>query len=268
MANARSGLYDDPEIYDILHAPGTRDEVDGLEQIERRFVDPALTARARLWLEPACGSGRYLREANRRGIDTVGFDLSEGMIGYARDHSPAPGAGVGRAEYFNADMTDFARRLGRRRASFAFNLINTIRHLTSDQAMLAHLGQVAQILAPGGVYVVGISLTAYGAEAPSEDVWVGARGRRRVTQVVQFIPPNADGNARSRSELVISHLAVESAGGTQHRDSRYRLRTYSLEQWKDLIERSPLEVVAEVDEVGQVWPAADGGYHLFVMKYR
>lgn len=266
MTSSRSGLYDDPAIYDILHAPGTADEVDGLEAIERRFVPDALTARARLWLEPACGTGRYLREAARRGIDTAGFDLSPGMIDYAVAHAPKPGPGVGKSAYALADMTEFAKAIGRARVSFAFNPINTVRHLTSDAAMLAHFDQIARVLAPGGVYVVGLSLTAYGCESPSEDVWVGARGRVRVTQVVQFIPPRWERNPSTRSEQVVCHLAIERPGGVEHRDSVYRLRTYSLAQWESLVGRSALRIVESIDEVGERYPAGDGGYHLFVLE--
>lgn len=268
MAAARSGLYDDPHIYDILHAPDTSEEVDGLEAIERRFVPQALTARRRVWLEPACGTGRYLREAAARGIDVVGFDLSEAMIDFAKGHAPPPLPGVGTGKYLVGDMTDFAPRVGRSRATFAFNLINTIRHLPSDDAMLAHFDQVARVLAPGGVYLVGLSLTAYGREAPSEDVWIGARGRVRVTQVVQFIPPRWEGNPRTRSEQVISHLTIDRPGGNEHRDSAYRLRTYSLDQWLALLKRSHLRVVDVVDEVGESLPAGDGGYFLFVLSRR
>ncbi|HZW09452.1 MAG TPA: class I SAM-dependent methyltransferase [Phycisphaerales bacterium] len=263
---SRSHLYDDPAVYDILHAPGTVGEVDGLEAIEDRFVPGELTRARRLWLEPACGSGRYLREAARRGIGALGFDLSDAMIDYARANSPASGPGVGESDYFVGDMTDFAGRMGRARATFAFNLINTIRHLPSDAAMLAHFDHMARVLAPGGVYVVGLSLTAYGCEAPTEDVWKGSRAGTRVTQIVQFIPPRWEGNPRTRSEKVLCHLMVAAGGGpAEHRDSTYRLRTYSLAQWEALIARSPLGIVASIDERGADHPAADGGYCLFVL---
>lgn len=267
MATSRCGLYDDPMIYDVLHAPGTAEEVGGLERIERRFVDPKRTTRARLWLEPACGSGRYLREANRRGIDTIGFDLNQGMIDYAEDHTPQPAPGVGDADYFVGDMTGFAERIGRRRVSFAFNLINTIRHLPSDDAMLAHFAQMAEVLAPGAVYVVGLSHSAYGRESPSEDVWVGARGRLRVTQVVQFIPPRSEGNPRSRGEHVISHLSIERPRGVEHRDSAYHLRCYSGPEWDALVRKSPLRAVATIDEQGEDAPAPDSGYILHVLSH-
>ncbi|MDQ7013285.1 MAG: class I SAM-dependent methyltransferase [Planctomycetota bacterium] len=265
MAVSRSGLYDDALVYDVLHAPGTAGEVSGLEAIEKRFVADAVRKRGRCWLEPACGTGRYLREAARRGIETIGFDLLPNMVEFARDRAPEAGRGVGSSEYFVGDMTDFADRVGGRRVSFAFNTINTIRHLSSDAAARAHFGQVAEVLAPGGVYVVGLSLSAYGRESPSEDVWSGRRGSLGVKQVVQYLPPRTDGNPKSRSELVVSHLVVERPGGTDHRDSMYRLRTYSHEEWIRLVERSALQLVGVVDEDGGDVVAGDGGYVLFVL---
>ena len=77
MIQAAPGLYTDPAVYDILHARGTAAEVDGLERMAARVR----SGRARqTWLEPACGTARYLRLAARRGRRTVGFDLSPVMI--------------------------------------------------------------------------------------------------------------------------------------------------------------------------------------------
>lgn len=266
MAGTRSGFYDDALVYDVLHAPGTAAEVAGLEMIERRFVPESLRARGRRWLEPACGTGRYLLAAARRGTDVVGFDLLEGMIEFATARAPSGEPEYGRSEFFVADMTEFAGRVGARSVTMAFNLINTIRHLPSDKAMCDHFAEISRVLAPGGVYIVGLSLTAYGNEPPTEDVWVGRRGSLGVTQIVQYMPPRTEGNLHTRSERVISHLVIERPGGTEHRDSAFALRTYSLAQWKALLTRAGMRIVATVDEEGDVAEATNGGYALFVLE--
>ena len=263
-----SGLYDDPLVYDVLHAPGTAREVDGFERIEHAF---APRGPARRWLEPACGTGRYLRLAASRGIDVVGFDLSGAMVEFARSRASEPGAPgragarAGKTDLFVADMTDFARHVERGSISFAFNPINTIRHLRSDDAMIEHLRGTARVLAPAGVYVVGLHLTLYGGESPSEDVWVGERGRLRVTQLVQYLPPKSPGNASARSELVISQLFIERGREREDRAGRYRLRCYSLRQWERVVRMSGLEILASVDEQGRASEACDGAYAIFVL---
>lgn len=246
MRHARSenvDWYDLPAIYDILHAPGTAREVTGLERIARRFGQAPIRGRRPTWLEPACGSARYLRVAARRGAWIIGFDRSESMIRYARSSFRRRRL---RGELFAADMTSFRTP---RPVDFAFCTISTVRHLMSDSDMLAHLDCVRRALAPGGVYALGIELCRYGLEFPSEDVWVGARGSCRVRQVVEYLPAPRRGE-RARRERVISHLTVTSPRSQRHLDTVYDLRSYSLREWARLLDRSEFVVAGVCDPMG------------------
>lgn len=253
------GLYADPSVYDILHTPGTAAEVTGFSRMVDRFVRGR--ARRGAWLEPACGSGRYLRVAAGRGVRTIGFDLSADMAAYTNEWAARAGL-QDRVHAFVGDMTDFVDLLPRGvKPGFAFNTINTIRHLPDDAAMLAHFDQMARALQPGGVYVVGISTAAYGCEMPSEDVWTARRGRVHVTQVVNFLPGEAD----DRVEQVISHIRVETPTHERHDDSTYELRMYSSSQWLDLIAASAMKLVAVVDEEGRDFEPPPSSYGLWVL---
>jgi len=256
------GLYADPSLYDILHAPGTAEEVDGLEAIAERFAPPDPT-----WLEPACGTARLLRVAARRGRRVVGFDLSTPMIDYARErvYGVVPPSN---ATIYVAPMQRFvAGNIRPGSIGFAFNTINTIRHLMTDADLQEHLKETARALSKRGVYVVGLNTTGYGFEQPSEDTWTGARGRVRVTQVVNYEPPTAPRpeTDAERIERVYSHLMIERPRGTEHHDSAYALRTYSLDQWLDAIGESPFKLAAVVDEWGEDCDPVECGYRLFVL---
>lgn len=256
------GLYADPMLYDILHAPGTGEEVDGLEAIAERFAPNAQT-----WLEPACGTARLLRVAAARGKRIVGFDSSEPMIDYARDrlYGRVP---ADRVTLYTATMQRFAEghvRTGS--VGFAFNTINTVRHLMSDADLFVHLDQVARVLSKRGAYAVGLNTTGYGWEQPSEDIWTGSRGRVTVTQTVNYEPPAAAAPANAeRTEHVYSHLMVERPRGTEHFDSAYVLRTYSPAEWLAAIEQSPLALEAIVDEWGESCDPVEGSYRIYVLK--
>ena len=250
---ARQDFYDDPSIYDILHTPGTASEVDGLERISLRFA-PGRPER-HVWLEPACGTARHLRVAAGRGRRVMGFDLSPAMIAYARARLASLGL-AGRAELFVADMASFETP---RRAHFAFNMINTIRHLPSDRALRDHLAAVGASLVPGGIYAVGLGFTDP-REQPSEDVWEAARGRCRVRQVVQYLPPPSG----SRRERVISHLEVVRPGSSRHIDSTYDLRTYTRAQWRRVVAGSPLVEEAVVGEHGRL--VESDGYAIRILR--
>jgi SAM-dependent methyltransferase len=274
----RKHLYADPEIYDILHDEDTRADVSRFVRIARA-VSPALrTVKHLRWLEPASGSGRYLLACAARGDTALGIDLSPAMIAYTLQQARtkpriagAVGGLVGRMEAFDAAKATWA---GPRRAfasaHIAFNPINSIRHLATDAAMLKHLACVRDHVHPQGVYIIGLSLSAYGLESVSEDVWSGTRGGVTVTQVVQYEPPDLDATGiTARRERVISHLTISRAGvADEHRDSAYWLRTYNLAQWTALIARSGWSIAATFANTGKRATPSEPGYFLFVLTPR
>lgn len=272
-AATEQDFYADAEIYDVLHAPGTEREVAALLRLCRRFVAPAPAAAGDpkptlSFLEPACGTGRYLHALAAKGHRVAGFDREPGMVRYCRARLARCKA---RASIFRADMSGFAGPGSPVRPGsidVAFTPINSIRHLTSDRAMLAHFRHIARVLRSGGVYVVGLHITDYGLEEPSEDVWSGRRSDRHVRQVVQYLPAPGGRGPRARHERVISHLTVRTGRATREIDSAYILRSYDLPQWQRLLARSALRVEAVVDEQGKDLRLAPPGYGIFVLRPR
>lgn len=264
-SRAERDFYADAAVYDILHSPGTAEELDGVESLATRLA-PAPILR-QWWLEPACGTGRLVRLAARRGRRCIGFDRSPVMVAYARRRL----AGLP-ARLIEADMESFAdlvtREVGEQRIGVAFNIINTIRHLDSDDAFARHLRDMARVLAPRGLYIVGISLSAYGLEYPSEDVWHGARGKCSVTQVVNYIPPVTPAEIRRRSERVLSHLAVRRGTREEHIDSTYTLRTWNLSQWRAAIAACGWSVIDVADDAGNPCEPGEPGYTLWALTPR
>lgn len=250
------GLYACPAIYDILATPGTARELDRLQRLARRYCIPparrpaapgmAPSQPAPLWLEPACGSGRFVRLAAARSLRVMGFDREPAMVAYARAALTRRGL-TKRARVFMADLTDFARLIRPGSLDFAFILDNTIRLLLSDAAMLTHFAQIACALRPGGIYAVGISLDPSGPTW-DEDLWIGRRGACCVSQVVNYVPPALD---TPRRERVISHVSIQRPRGVEHRDDAFELRTYTPCQWEGLVRRSALRCVASLDARGR-----------------
>lgn len=260
MDDQPNALYADPSIYDILHATGTSGEVDALERIEACFCAGA----PKVWLEPACGSGRYLRVAAKRGRRVIGFDLAADMIEYARQRAHNAGT-ADLHQLFVGDMRHFASEVEPGSVGLAFNPINTIRHLETDEDLLAHFEQVARTLDEAGVYAVGISLTSYEYEMPSEDVWSGKRGTCAVQQVINYLPPESKAD---RFEQIYSVLTVTRPSGEEQIVSSYKLRTYNESQWRQLIERSALRVLGVVDMEGMPDEPEEPGYAVWVLARR
>jgi len=253
------GFYDEPMLYDVLHSKGTADEIRGLRHLgDRLGLDPTGP-----WLEPACGSGRFVRAAVAQGVRIAAFDLSEAMIGYARSRMGTAGTNMYRLGVADMRTLDAASLAPRWRFELAFNPINTIRHLENDAELLAHLERIHDALRPGGVYVVGLSLSVYGFEQPSEDIWLGSRGSLKVQQVAQYTPARG---GRDRTEQVHNVLAVSRPGGDQIIPSTYGLRSYDRSEWEAVLARSPFSVWGCTNEAGEDIEPASPGYALWVLR--
>lgn len=272
----RQDFYADALLYDILHQEGTSHDARVMTRIVRAHGPARPRGTPLTLLEPACGSGRYLLALAKTGCRAAGFDFSPAMVRYARASARARGVG-GAVRVFAARMEDFALPAAWR-AHGAFNLINSIRHLESDAAMLAHLRCMRAALVPGGVYVVGLGLCAYGIETESEDVWTGSRVvggvRTRVTQTVQYLPAPEAGRDSARKALrmerVISHMTVTRGSGARreerHIDSAYVLRSYNMDQWRAIVGRAGWEIVAVTDQDGLAARPSEPGYYLWVLR--
>ncbi|HEX2839289.1 MAG TPA: class I SAM-dependent methyltransferase [Phycisphaerales bacterium] len=272
----RQDFYADALLYDILHQEGTSHDARVMARIVRAHGPARPRGTPLTLLEPACGSGRYLVALANAGHRAAGFDLSPAMVRHAQASARAAGVGGG-VRAFTARMESFALPPAWR-AHGAFNLINSIRHLETDAAMLAHLRCMEQALLPGGVYVVGLGLCAYGIETESEDVWTGSRVvggvRTRVTQTVQYLPaPEAgrnSGRKALRMERVISHMTVRRGTGARaterHIDSAYVLRSYDMAQWRAIVGRAGWEIAAVTDQDGLAARPSEPGYYLWVLR--
>lgn len=269
MGHSREHLYVDPHVYDVLHDEDTLADARVFVRLAKRHV-PRLAKLGEpiRFLEPACGSGRFLHALGKLGHVGVGVDLSAPMLAYAK--SRARTLGVARfVKTIHAPMQRFTSRV---RCDAAFNPINSIRHLGSDAAMIAHLRCVRHTLRDDGVYIVGLSLAAYGLESPTEDVWVGRRDGIKVTQVVQFEPPEPSATPpANRRERVISHVTIEDSPAHKpareavHRDSRYWLRTFNRAEWTAIIARAGWRVAGTFANTGEPREAREPGYFLFVL---
>lgn len=239
-------LYDHPAWYDILFRRGSATTARGLERVARlRYA----SGRRRLtFVEPACGTGRLLVPLALRAHRVLGYDRNPAMVAYARERLTTAAGPAAARGIVVAKMTAASLQLGEAVADVAFMLDNSIRHLDSRGALQGHLIDTARLLRPGGLYIVGLSFHDPGRAGPDEDSWEGRRGRCRVRQLLQYLPPDA--GSRARHEEVIEHIAVERPGGTVHYDARWRLLLVTQRMWDAVVRESPFTWIGTVDSTG------------------
>jgi SAM-dependent methyltransferase len=203
-------FYDRVDLYDRLF--------DWDPAAERDFVLGASErwglGRARRILEPFCGPGRLLRAMPG---EAVGFDLNRRMLRRAaRD-----------CRVFRADAARFSVRAGS--FELGYCLIDSFRHLLTEEAARAHLRCMGVALRPGAVYVLGFELTGDMTVAASAEEWTveheGIEIRGRFSGL---------GDQDPETRLETSRVEIEA--GAERIDETFPMRAYAREQFQDLVD--------------------------------
>jgi len=222
--------YDRAEVYDIaFDIDPARERAFLLEASERYGI-----ARPRRILEPFCGSGRLLRALRETAL-TIGFDVNEHMVRYAA----ASGARV-----FRADAARFAVRRGS--MDLAFSLIDSFRHLATEEAARSHLCAVAGALRPNGIYVIGFELKGHLPADVSVEEWTAERAGIRIDGRVRGL---GDPDGDSRLETLEVRLDVTRRGAARERiEALFPMRTYTPREFEDLVDNeASFEIEAAFD---------------------
>ena len=266
--------YDDPHLYDILHAKGTREELAVVAQLANRHALQPTPFAYQVWIEPACGTARHLRAAIRAdrppaGTNrdrVIGIDTNASMLAFARASITRMQADD-RAQLIETNMTSFARA-ARWKGTVGLCLVNSLRHLMTDRAVLAHMDSMSQALRAGGVYVVGLHMARYANDASTRDVYTANRGKVRLCEYVTCTPAPS---ATRRTERIDSVLRIGSPGRAEMKRRTYTLRTYSMIQWARLLAKSAMRPLAITDQDGAAIDirlprrTGDDGYRLWVL---
>jgi SAM-dependent methyltransferase len=140
-----TGLYDNPEYYDIAFS--FRDvpaEVDVMEESMRRFG----RRRVARVLEMGCGNCPHLGELVARGYDYFGIDNNAAMLNYARRKIAGLGLATEKIRLIEGDMVDFALDV---RIDFAFIMLGSL-YITNTAELVSHFDAVGRTLQSGGLY--------------------------------------------------------------------------------------------------------------------
>jgi len=208
--------------------------LDCFEQHARRPV--------RRIFEPACGTGRLLWRLASAGFEVEGNDLNRAAVNYCNDrlrrHGLPAAAWVG-------DMADFTLA---QPADAAMNMINSFRHLPTAAQARAHLRCMADALAPGGIYVLGLHLTPLEGEPLAAESWSARRGNLAVMSRLWTI----EVDRRRRRELVGMTFDVYTPTRSFRLEDRLTFRMYTAGQMKRLLAASGrFEILEEARVVAE-----------------
>tara|TARA_B100000809_G_scaffold195817_1_gene195277 strand:- start:65 stop:940 length:876 start_codon:yes stop_codon:yes gene_type:complete len=227
-------LYDYPAYYDLIFGSDCAAELLFFEDCFEKFSGRTV----RRLFEPACGTGRLLYRLARSGYTVAGNDLNPHAVAYCNARLEraglTPSATVG-------DMSSFRVR---KKVDAAFNTINSVRHLGSETAARRHLRCVADALARGGLYLLGLHLTPTRGPRDMGETWTARRGHLAIVSNLQSI------SIDRRRRVERFEMTFDIYTPTRHRRivEILRYRTYTVRQIRKLVAAVPqLEWIESFD---------------------
>ncbi len=227
-------IYDYPTYYDLVFSADWRDEYNFLLDA---FAQHAQTPLRRIF-EPGCGTGRLLWRLAAAGHEVAGLDLNPAAVEFCNERMTkkglAPAAQVGDMTQFQLDQP----------ADLAFNLINTFRHLLTAQQAENHLHAMADALAPGGLYLLGLHLFPTGGDPSGYESWTARRGRLQVVSELQTV----ELDTKKRFERFTMTFRVTTPTKAFELVEPITFRTYTARQMQNLLAKEPrFELVETYD---------------------
>lgn len=218
-------LYDHPKYYDLVFGSDWQAELKFLQSCFAKHG----TGKLQRLFEPGCGTGRLMYRLAKAGYEVAGNDLSKPAVDYCNDrlakHGFAETAEVG-------DMCDFRVR---RKFDAGFNMINTFRHLPSEDHARRHLECMAAALRKGGLYALGLHLTPTEGEPMDEESWAARRGN--LTVLSRLWTEKHD--RKKRNERVRMSFDVYTPTRSFRLANCADFRIYTASQMTDLLSKVP-----------------------------
>lgn len=231
-----SRLYDLPQVYDIAFSWDLSGEIAFFKRVFQTHVPFPV----RHILEPACGSGRFLRTLPPNGFQVTGYDINPVMAQYAEDSVAAAGC----EENVRIILANMASPEIPGEFDAAINSINSIGYLHSDEDVISHLKVTGSSLLEGGVYIVHLNF-AHEGELPPGENWTMERGGIRVQTSWRILIEDRE----SRLSHHLGSFEIEQDGRIEKFDDRHTLRLWLFSGLRELIHRSgQFEIVAVYSE--------------------
>jgi SAM-dependent methyltransferase len=213
--------YNCPLYYDVAFQGDTQREADFVEAAGRKYCPFPV----KKILEPACGTGRLVRELAARGHRLTGFDLNRPSLDFLRERLKERGL---RARTFVGDMADFHLPSP---VDVAFCTVNTFRLLLTEDAARRHLECVAASLRTGGIYILGFHLLPPDVSEESTERWTESASGIRVTTTLRVLTTDR----RRRVETLRTSLLVREHGQEKRLRDEFQFRMYTAAQFRRLL---------------------------------
>ncbi|TWU01549.1 class I SAM-dependent methyltransferase [Neorhodopirellula pilleata] len=238
MRTIDESIYDHPKYYDLVFGADVAAETKFILTCEEAFVTKSQDQAKQWFFEPACGTGRLMYALLRKGYPVCGLDLNPKAVAFCNERLVRHGYS---GSAIVADMCDFGVKdfkgvlpPSRRKdgpVKVAFNTINSFRHVGSEAEARRHLECMAEIVRPGGIYLLGVHLTPTSVPPSETESWSARRGHLAINTHMWTVSRDK----KKRLECFGIRFDVHTPRDSFRINDELRLRSYTPAQMKALI---------------------------------
>jgi len=244
-------IYDHPKYYDLVFGADVAAETKFILACEEEFVSRSPNQAKQWFLEPACGTGRLMYALLRKGYSVCGLDLNPKAVAFcnqrlARHGYPASAIVSDMCDFRVGDFRDIIPSSRRKNGpvKLAFNTINSFRHVGSEAEARRHLDCMAEIVRPGGIYLLGVHLTPTSVPPSETESWSARRGHLAINTHMWTVSRDK----KKRLECFGIRFDIHTPRDSFRINDELRLRSYTPAQMKSLIHANGMwESVATYD---------------------
>lgn len=204
-----------------------------------------------LVLELGCGTGKMTRLLKRQGYDMIGVDMSEEMLGIARQQDSE---GI---LYLLQDMREF-ELYGTVRA--VVSVCDSMNYILEEDELLTVFRLVNNYLDPGGIFVFDMNTVYKYTEE------LGTQTICENREEASFIWDNYFDEESMINEYDLTLFVEEKEGWYRKYEEFHYQRAYEIGTVKDLLARAGMELIAVYGEGTKEAPEPTCGRVYFVAR--
>ena len=183
-------------------------------------------------LEPACGTGRFLITLPKYGYHITGYDNNPKMVTYAKEKIRTAGYD-NMADVFLMDMK--SAKMDKKYDS-AFNSINSLGYLLTDDDILSHLQNTGESIRRGGIYIIHLACAWDKLEPHEEEGWTIQRDEISIRTVWDI----AKEDRQKKLSYQVCKMFITDHNEKKEIIDNHRLRLWIYEDIKELINESQI----------------------------
>jgi len=223
------------------------------DYIERIFIENSVEPS--LILDLGCGTGNFCIEMAKRRYEMIGVDLSPEMLACAKDKSIEENVDI---LFINQDMTEF-ELYGT--VDSIVCLMDSINYVITKRELKKMFALVKNYLNPGGLFIFDVN-TCYKLETV-----LGNEVFYDIADDLTYIWQNSFDKKKKICRFDLTFFAQDKDGYRRY-DEVHVERGYSLQELKEIIKASGLELVSVYNELSFSKPTAKSQRVFFVCRER